>query len=350
MYTSLSIKNFRAFQTLEIEGLKRVNLFTGRNNSGKTSVLEAVYLLEGEAPAARSRQLFSNRGLDAAGVIHKLPTEMPWATLFRDLDVANDIQISGRRGNELATVLLTTQPTQHDRSILSFYQIPRKPSQANLLMGRRTAPAGGDGDYIFVTDDGVHQSIEDEQLLARSSFLLAGEKRSQHELVELFSPLVVNNQVPEVLDVLRIIDPRLRGLSIVLSGGRPVLHAELEGASRQLPIAVVGDGMLRLLDILFAVLQHKGRAVMIDEIENGFHYSTLPKVWELIHKLAKQYNVQVFAVTHSQECAIAAHEAAKATGYDYRYLRVEQQNGIGRAVAYSPEQMETSIEMNLEVR
>jgi AAA15 family ATPase/GTPase len=57
--------------------------------------------------------------------------------------------------------------------------------------------------------------------------------------------------------------------------------------------------MVRLLDIIIAIYQNQNRAVMIDEIENGFHYSALPKVWELIHKLANQYNVQVFAVTHS---------------------------------------------------
>jgi len=87
MYTSLSIKNFRAFQTLEVEGLKRVNLFTGRNNSGKTSVLEAVYLLKGESPASRARQLFANRGLADAGILCQTAMDMPWATMFRNLAV-----------------------------------------------------------------------------------------------------------------------------------------------------------------------------------------------------------------------------------------------------------------------
>ena len=85
MYTSLSIRNFRAFQSLDIEGLKRVNLFAGRNNSGKTSVLEALYLLEAEQPAARARQLFRNRGLADAGIVHQTALDMPWATLFRNL-------------------------------------------------------------------------------------------------------------------------------------------------------------------------------------------------------------------------------------------------------------------------
>ena len=83
MYTSLSIKNFRAFQSLEVEGLKRVNLFTGRNNSGKTSVLEAVYLLEGEHVTLRAKRLFATRGLAGVPFTKYSARTMSWATLFR---------------------------------------------------------------------------------------------------------------------------------------------------------------------------------------------------------------------------------------------------------------------------
>ena len=59
----------------------------------------------------------------------------------------------------------------------------------------------------------------------------------------------------------------------------------------------------------------------------------------------------MFAVTHSDECAVAAHQTALASGdYDYQYYRVEQKDGIGSAVAYTRDQMQTSIEYELEFR
>ena len=49
MYSRISIKNFRGIGSLEVDGLRRINLIVGRNNSGKTSFLESLFLL-GRAP------------------------------------------------------------------------------------------------------------------------------------------------------------------------------------------------------------------------------------------------------------------------------------------------------------
>ncbi len=354
MYTSLSIKNFRAFQSLEIEGLKRVNLFTGRNNSGKTSVLEAVYLLEGETPAPRARQLFRNRGLADAGIVHQSALDMPWATLFRNLAVDTDIEISGLADGENRGASLTTRLDKAGRHAMNddrkFVAIERL---RNMLIGTRTpVPANAVREnWIGITSD-RNENVGGEGIeLNPGSFLLSGARRNQRELVIEFGAFEVEKKDVLVVEALRIVEPRLRGLSTILSGGSPLLHADLEGSERRLPLAVVGDGMLRLLDIVFAILQNRGHSVMIDEVENGFHYTVLPMVWKLIFRLAAEYDVQVFAVTHSQECAAAAHWAAlEREEYDYRYFRVEQKNGVGRAVAYSREQMQTSIESELEFR
>jgi AAA15 family ATPase/GTPase len=43
--TNLTIKNFRCFEDFKLKDLKRINIFVGDNNSGKSSVLEAVGFL-----------------------------------------------------------------------------------------------------------------------------------------------------------------------------------------------------------------------------------------------------------------------------------------------------------------
>ena len=47
MLESLRVKNYRVFKDLKIDGLHRINLIAGKNNSGKTSLLEAMFLLSG---------------------------------------------------------------------------------------------------------------------------------------------------------------------------------------------------------------------------------------------------------------------------------------------------------------
>ena len=44
---AVRVRNFRGFDDLKVENMKRINLVVGRNNSGKTSLLEALFLLAG---------------------------------------------------------------------------------------------------------------------------------------------------------------------------------------------------------------------------------------------------------------------------------------------------------------
>jgi AAA15 family ATPase/GTPase len=113
----------------------------------------------------------------------------------------------------------------------------------------------------------------------------------------------------------------------------------------------MGEGIGRLLSIILAIANAKGGTILIDEIENGLHYSVLTDVWKAIADAARRVDVQIFATTHSQECIRAAHEAFENTEqYDFRYHRLEQVKDEIRAVTYDQETLATSDEMNLEMR
>ena len=43
MLEKLEIRNYRIFRELKIDQLRRINLIAGSNNSGKTSLLEAIF-------------------------------------------------------------------------------------------------------------------------------------------------------------------------------------------------------------------------------------------------------------------------------------------------------------------
>ena len=345
MYTSLSIKNFRAFQTLEVEGLKRVNLFTGRNNSGKTSVLEAVYLLEGSNEALRVLALYEGRGLGSTKMDRFSERTMPWATLFHDLEVEADIELSGTHaGGGAARIALSTNLTPEDRQALPSTSY----NPAGILVTRKPHLADRPRDFLLVTGDKIDSLNRSLSLAPR--FLLAGKKADPLDLAKYYGDLEIEKAEDSVVEALRIIDGRILDVKTNHSGGPPVMYADT-GGRRLLPLAVLGEGAGRLFEIVLEMRRGQGGPVLIDEIENGFHYSVLPEVWKLIHALAKEHDVQVFAVTHSEECAVAAHEAAVESGdYDFQYYRVERKNGIGSAVAYTRDQMQTSIEYELEFR
>lgn len=62
MIRTLEIKNYRTFADFKLQDAARVNLLVGTNNSGKSSLLEAIYLLTGESPLANLRYILNERG------------------------------------------------------------------------------------------------------------------------------------------------------------------------------------------------------------------------------------------------------------------------------------------------
>ena len=62
-----------------------------------------------------------------------------------------------------------------------------------------------------------------------------------------------------------------------------------------------GDGLRRYLNIVAASANPVNNILLIDEIENGLHYSAYKKLWEAIFALAVGTNKQIFVTTHSKE-------------------------------------------------
>jgi AAA15 family ATPase/GTPase len=166
-----------------------------------------------------------------------------------------------------------------------------------------------------------------------------------------FGELESAKRLGEIIPSLQIIEPRLRRLSLVPFAGGPEIHGDVEGISRLVPVPLIGEGMRRLLSMVLAIANVPGGIVLVDEIENGLHYSVLPNVWKALADAARRNDVQVFAATHSWECLRAAHETfSQEEPYDFRYYRLDRKDGEVSCVPYDRELIETSLTMGMEVR
>ncbi|MGH2509710.1 MAG: AAA family ATPase [Ktedonobacteraceae bacterium] len=117
----------------------------------------------------------------------------------------------------------------------------------------------------------------------------------------------------EILTALQIIAPGVMGLSFVgeaetTSNRVPLVR--VKDIDEPLPLGSLGNGMLRILGIVLALANAKDGILLVDEIENGIHYSAQQEVWQMIFSLAPKLNVQVFATTHSWDCIEGFQKAA----------------------------------------
>ncbi|MDE5094516.1 MAG: ATP-binding protein, partial [Trichodesmium sp. St11_bin5] len=125
------------------------------------------------------------------------------------------------------------------------------------------------------------------------------------------------------------------------------------GGDNLIPVVLMGEGLGRLLSMILSIMNTRGGIVLIDEIENGIHYSAMEKVWQSINIATRKFNTQLFATTHSYECIHAAHRAfSDSESYNFRYFRLEREketNSI-KSLVYDKDNIETSLGLSWEMR
>jgi len=114
----------------------------------------------------------------------------------------------------------------------------------------------------------------------------------------------------------------------------------------------LGDGTGNLISIVAKLFQSKDGYLFIDEIENGFHYTYLDKLWKIILTISKEQNVQVFATTHSKECIESyARVSKKLEDEDISFIELgrDKDNKLS-SIVYPYDWLEDEISQNHELR
>ncbi len=355
MITSLHIKNFRGFEDLEIKDLKRVNLFAGKNNTGKTSVLEALFLLGGPNNLFGPAQLRSLREHNS----NFFPmTVDDVSVLFHRLapDAVIDLEqvVDGRREEvslmlrEVFRASLPTAPLQTDAApVPSSFGPPLMHVQEYVVRAREGAGAFAESSLLF----GQAQRMIGAQLPDRPpTILMSSPPALDTPEMESFSHIEELGQTEGLVRALQEIDPRLKRLVLLAKNGATRIYGDL-GLGRLLPLSAMGDGAFRLLAILLAIARAQNGAILIDDVDSGLHHTVREKTWAAIGQAAEQYETQVFATTHSLEMVRAAHAAFRARPkYELTFYRLERVPSGVTAVYFDQQDMESAEKFNFEVR
>jgi len=365
MYKFVEINNFRGFRRLTLDKINRINLVTGVNNVGKTTMLEAMFLHGGAYNPTLTLNIDRFRGIDK--ISYKMGQEQtPWDSLFNDFDTSSDIMIRGdfSDGSSRKISLQVVHPSEDSNEKMPIIQygsssplnregIPASPENTIVLkLNYEESPGGLSGaSFLILGPEGPRVPLI-KAAKKPMIFLPARLRVSILEDAERFSKLDIEGSQNMLRDALKSIEPRLKRVAIVAIGGVTLLYGDI-GLSRMLALPYMGDGMSRLASLILAIGNARDGAVLIDEIENGFHHAMMPKVWEAIDRASRDFNTQVFASTHSLECVISAHKAFSKTEYPDNLLihRLERVDGdVVNDITFGPDDLKTALELKLDIR
>jgi len=358
MITDVLIKNFKCFKSLIVPELGRITLISGRNNVGKTVLLEALLLFLDQHNPGTTIQQYGRRGIERV----TLTTEAMWQPIFRNYDMDAEILISLTiNGNpEQVTVRFNREftPLAPTKVQTEEQQISTDEELATLAVDIEYSGKSGEKIILHHFPDPnnnnrptiVSKTKPAKISLPSASFFASKKHIQANETAEQFSNLAQINRENEAVRFLRIIEPRLQGLKIIKKGVISSVHGKLEDLPQTIPIHFMGEGMEKLLSLIVAITHSPNRIILLDEMENGLHYSILPKIWEALGKALRKYNCQLITTTHSYECLRAAYEGLCEIPEDFRYIRLNRKDDETSAKLSNYDMIGTAIETNLEVR
>ncbi len=354
MFSSLEIKNFRGIEVLKIEGLKNINLFVGKNNSGKTTILEALFLISGptnpKLPIAINKlREFQKMDEDGFSVLfHNLITKM-------EIELtAEDFEKNEKRHLTLTTILNFSTKLINERKEFLKENVSNNEKKVTGLTLKYNFKKKNTQNQQFTTKIEFENSQElnidvknsknyDETI--RCTFL------SQNTLLvgldERVNNLITNKHKDEIIPSLKEIDSKI----IDFHAFDEIVYFDI-GLEKFIPINIVGDGVKRILSIVSAIFVNRNGMLLIDEIENGLHFSVQEIFWKIIISSSIKYNVQIFATTHSYECVKALENVVRTLNYENcaTLYCINRENEKHKIATLRQEILSTAILNDWEVR
>lgn len=366
----LDVEGFRAFNHLRVGPFGRVNLITGKNNAGKSSLLEAIRIAaSGGAPRTLFDILYYREELGTSELDRVYaPTDVaPFCNLFHGVpEIANCEQgfTLAVEGNLPASSLPLTvrigyfiQKMDPERRVALW-----EPTTVDLFDDLEGVPA------LQVDTGGRTRVIPLDRLVRRSSayrnegeltptpcvYLDPFSSRSTSHLGALWDAVALTDAEKELVEALKVISPEISAVSMIGGDERAIrsrtVIAKSSSYRTPMPLRTFGDGVNRLFGVILSLCNAKDGILVVDEIDNGLHYSVQSQIWKIVFRLAKTLNVQVFATSHSWDCVRAFQQAASDSPEDGVLVRLTKRQENVAATLFTERELEIATRDQIEVR
>lgn len=340
--TDFTIEAFRGLQQVRLKDLSRVNLLVGGNNSGKTSVLEALAVFAAPfdvvewaeiALLREGRPSFLRQGM--------MPGLEAIRWLFpqdasKDRALPGPVKLRAEGRWEVSELTASCAPIRGLASGNTF-GFSAGPIQPSLVIPGMTEVGGVGGRpltgyrvsvTVHPAPAGTPQPVEidlwdgspvlmshDVQPVLPVVLLAPYAHRNQPMQLGQLSRLILSEQKEAIIRLLQGVDARILDLAILTepdgTSARMMVKHERAG---MVPVSVLGDGFRRILSVALSVSLASGGLLLIDELESALHARLLDQLFEWLVRACREANVQLFATTHSLEAVSAISGAAIRMG------------------------------------
>jgi len=376
MINSLNIKNYRNLKELRINSLGRVNLITGKNNTGKSTILEAIALFASKGDLALIFQFLSERGENFKQTENnKNSTDINIRTLsslFTNRVISFDSEDAIIIGSNENT-LFGEASSENSLSIrfVKYLDEIQRDNQGATITRKRTLLENDENGLVEIYKVGIEIRIgksyriipieEDKSyrfgfkgISSNENYQFIRTRNIDKEINgNLFDNIALTEKELFIIDALKIIEPTTERIAFIGENSRErTAVIKLANVATPLPLRSMGDGVNRILTIILALVNSDNGFLLLDEFENGLHHTVQEKLWNVIFKLAQSLKIQVFVTTHSEDC-ISGYENVlnnPENKLDGKLIRLDNINGEIHQVEFNANELKIATDLNIETR
>ena len=370
---NLVIKGFRGLKNLSIPELSRVTLITGKNGVGKSTVLEAIKVYAQCAEYTVLSELLTNRKEliffdDEDGDKIYIPN---FFALFHGRQFSSGAISIGPDMSGLQLKISNSSLTPEETLNLEDRFFRGVPFDSKKVLEIKTGeishklPWGfaAHQDYTYhkrfrrIMREETSRKFDDEDRQMIPCKYIGLNSPDLDDLARLWNDIALTETENRTIEALRsVLDLEIERVAFVGYGQRdsfshPGVLVKLFNQADPISLNSLGEGAYRLFHIVLSLVNYNGGLVLIDEVEQGLHYSVQDKYWELILRIAHEFNIQVIATTHNFDCIkgiATANEHVKQS--DAIVIRLYDDGNQIKSFVFDKKAIEAAAIHGIEVR
>lgn len=345
MFSRIEIERFRGIRYARIGGFQQINLFFGKNNCGKSSLLESLFLVSGLSNPLLPVHVNFMRGYGKSR-LNDLKLD------FYNVDSTQPIHIRMEDGEIRDLRISLFEQSQNNVSLNT--------GDTNILSNVEEGNYGLRFDFNVNDDTFVSQLRFDSSNPGNASRVVANHYTESLRCAYLSPKYDFNASIQGLKNVLQNKDEHfiVEGLKLIEPNVKDFVFTDNEmlvdiGLDKRIPVNMMGDGARKIVSLLTAVYDCKDGVLLVDEISNGFHHSVMRDLWNVLIHAAVRNHTQLFVTTHDFDSIKGLRDAAADGEYDnliaaFKLLKTSDYELI--AYHYSLESLDYSINQEIEVR
>ena len=375
MIRTFTLKSYRGFDEYELADLTRVNLLVGRNNSGKTSILEAAHFLAARGDPAVLTHSANRRGeLNAVEPGSGRPGGLDVSHFFfgHRVQSGTGFRLSSDDRHGQIEVMIRAADIEDeirhfddDIDQSSLFLPDNDAAQPSLLLQIKGSHLKS-SPPIPIADNGV--LFNSRHLRFRNPWSGTAPEPPPVQFVTpdsldfdpmrtMWDNVLIEGRESEVINAMKVLEDDIESIHFLTSelsrarSRRSGVLLGFRGGGRRIPLGSHGDGMRRLLALSLSLIRTEQGILLVDEIDTGLHWTVMEEMWRLVVETARRSSVQVFATTHSYDCIrglASLVESRPDLAGDVSIQKIER--SLKEAVRFDAADVLAAVEQNVELR